>query len=131
LFSTYLFLSSWLEGVWSSLLLGVARPSARCVRTIQRYPRPSVPMRQTIHGAQNRALLSVARLRLPLSVGGHDNDLQCLPSIWGLLYNHFPVRKLSDFIILSWVTDDDLLAFTLIGHARPNQDFFIVKVDHI
>jgi hypothetical protein len=88
-------------------------------------------MRQTIRGAQNRTLLSTARLRLPLNVEGHDNDLQCLPSIWGLLCNHFPARKFGDFIILSWVTNDDLLAFTLIGRARPNQDFFIVKVDHI
>jgi hypothetical protein len=72
------------------------------------------------------------RLVVPApGVGGHDGVLQCLPSIWGLFCHQFPVRNFGVFIGPSWVVDDDLLVFVLIGCARPNQNFFIIKVNHI
>jgi hypothetical protein len=65
------------------------------------------------------------------SVGSHDGDLHGLPSIKSLFYHHFPAINLSVSIGLSCIADDDLLALTHIGCARPNQDVFIIKVDHI
>jgi hypothetical protein len=38
------------------------------------------------------------------------------------------LQKIGVFIGLSWVADDDLLAFDLIGCARPNQDFLSSKL---
>jgi hypothetical protein len=49
----------------------------------------------------------------------------------GLLRHHFPTGNFYVFFGLSCIVDDDLLALALIGHARPNQDFLIVKVDYI
>jgi hypothetical protein len=60
------------------------------------------------------------RLRLPTNIGVWDGDLQYLPSNRGILCNHFPARNFGDFIGLSWVADDDLFVFALIGCIRPN-----------
>jgi hypothetical protein len=49
----------------------------------------------------------------------------------GLFCYHFPAINFSVSIGLSCITDDDLLALALIGCARPNQDLFIIKFDHI
>jgi hypothetical protein len=43
-------------------------------------------------------------------------DLAC----FGQFRNHFPARVFIIFIGLSCITDDDLLAFALIGRAGPN-----------
>jgi hypothetical protein len=45
--------------------------------------------------------------------------------------HHFPARNFSVFISLSCIANDGLLVLALISRARPNQDFFIIKVDHI
>jgi hypothetical protein len=47
----------------------------------------------------------------------------------GLLCHHFPAINFGIFIGFSCIVDDDFLA--LIGCARPNQNFFIIEVDHI
>jgi hypothetical protein len=65
------------------------------------------------------------------SVGGSDGNLQSLPSIGSPLCHHFPARVFIIFNGLSRVADDYLLAFALIGRARPNQDLFAIKVYHI
>jgi hypothetical protein len=85
----------------------------------------------TICGAQCRGLCLATRQRRPFSVRGHDGDLQCLPSIWGPFRNHFPVGNFGIFIGIPRVADDGLLVFALIGGIRPNQEFFIVKIDHV
>jgi hypothetical protein len=51
----------------------------------------------------------------------------CFSSIWGSFNNDFPVIKFCVYIEGPRVTDDDPLAFVLVGHIRPNQDFFIIK----
>jgi hypothetical protein len=61
------------------------------------------------------------------SVGGSDDNLQSLTSIGSPLRHHLLARVFIIFIGLSRVADDDLLAFALIGHVRPNQDFLSSK----
>jgi hypothetical protein len=65
------------------------------------------------------------------NVGGSDGNIKSLPSMRSLFSHHFPTWVFSIFIGLSYITDDDLLALSLVGYARPNQDFFTIKVDHI
>jgi hypothetical protein len=86
-------------------------------------------MRQNVRGAQNWGPRLTACLCLPPSVGGRDGDLQGLPSIRSLFCHRFPARIFNISIGLSCIVDDDLLV--VIGCARPNQDFFIIKVDYI
>jgi hypothetical protein len=86
---------------------------------------------QTIYSAQNRVLLLATHLHATSpSVGGRDGDLQCLPYIRGILCNHFLARNFGDFIDLSWVADDDLFAFALIGGIDQTR-FFVIKIDHV
>jgi hypothetical protein len=117
--------------MWSSLLLGVAGPSARMIRIVQHCLRPSVSMCWTVRDAQKRGP-RLGYLPTPApSIEGSDGNLQSLPSIGSSFRHHFPTRDFSIFIGLSCSADDDLLAFALIGHAGPDQDFFTIKVDHI
>lgn len=46
---------------------------------------------------------------------------------WGSFGNDFPKTDFCVFIESPRVTDDDALAFVLIGHIRPNQDFISSK----
>jgi hypothetical protein len=49
----------------------------------------------------------------------------------GVFCHHFLARNFSVFIGLSCIADDDILALAHISRTRPNQEFFIIKVDNI
>jgi hypothetical protein len=107
-----------------SWVLSDRPPDLFRLRTVRRCPRPSA----LCAGAS--AMSRTWCCTCP-NVGGWDGDLQCLPSIRGLFYNHFTIRNFGNLIGLSWITDDNLFAFALIGRIRPNQDFLVVKTDNV
>jgi hypothetical protein len=74
----------------------------------------------------------LGRLPAPApNVGGRNGDLQCLPSIRGLLYNHFSARNFGILIGLSWVTDDDLFTLCPYRSHLAEPGLFIVEIDHV